>query len=597
MMTAMSRAILGLTLALLLMPSAAAQQPARTLAITHVNVVDVGNGSVSPDMTVLVDEGTITAVLPAARARVPEGARAVDATGKYLIPGLWDMHVHWYDERFLPLFIANGVTGVRQMWGMPLHFGWRERIDSGALVGPRFSIASTIVDGPDPVWPGSIVVRDAAEARAAVRTIKDAGFDFVKVYEQLSREAYFAIADESRKLGIRFGGHVPPAVTAREASDAGQHSVEHLSGVLLASSTAGDDVAAKLAAIWKAQGGKPLEPAVRTALRGLNERVLASYDEKKAAALFATFARNGTWHCPTLVVLRSMSSLDDAVFTSDARLKYMPRSIRASWVPTTDFRLSTRTPEDYAGARREFRKELEIVGAMHRAGVRLIAGTDVLNPFAFPGFSLHDELALLVQAGLTPLDALRAATVNAAEYLGQGTRRGTIGPGKAADLVLLDANPLENIANTTQIASVVLDGRLVDRRRLDTMLADVERIANLKSIAAALQRTLETEGIEAARAQYADLRRREPDAYDFDEGELNLLGYQLLEKKKVDEAIAIFGINAEAFPQSAYAFDSLAESHMVKGDRERAIQHYRRSLELDPRNSNAADMLKKLGGM
>jgi tetratricopeptide (TPR) repeat protein len=232
---------------------------------------------------------------------------------------------------------------------------------------------------------------------------------------------------------------------------------------------------------------------------------------------------------------------------------------------------------------------------MQRAGVELIAGTDVLNPFAFPGFSLHDELALLVEAGLTPLEALQAATVNAAEYLDQRAVGGTIEVGKTADLVVLDANPLDDIANTKRIASVVVDGRLIARGELDAMLSEAERVASLKSIAAVLLRTIEAQGMDAAVAQYRELKQREPDAYEFGEDELNGLGYRLLGEKKLDEAIAIFSLNAEAFPGSANAFDSLGEAYMAKGERDRAIQNYRRSLELEPRNENAVAMLEKLG--
>jgi imidazolonepropionase-like amidohydrolase len=270
---------------------------------------------------------------------------------------------------------------------------------------------------------------------AAVRKIKDGGFDFVKVYERLPREAYFAIAQESQTLGIPFAGHVPRALSAMEASNAGQRSIEHLSGVMYGASALEDQL---------------IDAAARATFRELNERALASYDEKRASALFAAFVRNDTWHCPTLTVLRSMASLDDPAFTSDPRLKYMPSAVRDSWVPKQDFRLSSKGPEDYALDRRVLRKQMELVGAMRRAGVKMIAGTDVLNPFAFPGFSLHDELGLFVDAGL-PLQSLQAATVNAAAYLDQSAVRGTIEPGKSADLVLLDANPLENIANTKRI--------------------------------------------------------------------------------------------------------------------------------------------------
>jgi imidazolonepropionase-like amidohydrolase len=473
----MSRPLFIVAMTVLLTVAPSAQQPAGTLALTHVNVIDVTAGRVNRDMTVTISAGKIAAISPAARARVPAGAQVVDAAGKFLIPGLWDMHVHWYDARLLTLFIANGVTGIRQMWGMPMHFTWREQAKDGAILAPRLSLASTIVDGPNPVWQGSIVVADAEQARAAVRKIKEGGFDFVKVYERLPREAYFAIAQESKTLGIPFAGHVPRAISAMEASNANQRSIEHLSGVLYGASAAEDQLIARRVEAAKSLDGKPIDAAARAMFRELNERALATYDEKKASALFAAFVRNGTWHCPTLTVLRSMASLDDPAFTTDPRLKYMPSAIRDSWVPKQDFRLSSKGPEDYALDRRVLRKQMEIVGAMRRAGVKMIAGTDVLNPFAFPGFSLHDELGLLVDAGLTPLQSLQAATVNAAAYLNQSAVTGTIEPGKSADLVLLDANPLENIANTKRIASVMLNGRLYSRNELDAMLTAAERVA------------------------------------------------------------------------------------------------------------------------
>lgn len=595
----MRHGCLSLTVCLLLTAAAPGQQqgaPGESIAIRNVSVIDVTTGTVRPNVTVTISNGRIAAVDPDARLQAAN-ARAVDGSGKFLIPGLWDMHVHWYDERFLPLFTANGVTGIRQMWGMPVHFDWRERVKAGRLVGPRQYIASTIVDGPNPVWPGSLVVADAAAARPAVEKLQTFGFDFVKVYERLPRDAYFAIAAESKARGLSFGGHVPRAVTALEAAKAGQRSIEHLSDVLVGASSAEEDIRKHFAELFK--GGEAITGipvATRDALLQLNERLLATYDDAKATALFAAFVNQGTWHCPTLTVLRSMASLDDPAFTSDPRLKYMPASIRHAWMPANDARLVTKRPVDYALSRRVFRKNLQVVGAMRRAGVQIIAGTDVLNPFAFPGFSLHDELALLVEAGLTPLEAIQSATVNAAAYAGQSKEVGTIDAGKAADLVLLDANPLENIANTKRIAAVVIGGRLLQRPDLDRALNDVERIANLKSLSDALLPTIETKGVAAAVAQYRDLKTRARDAYEFDEAELNELGYRLLKAKKPAEAVEIFRLNVEAYPKSSNAYDSLAEAYMVSGNRELAIQNYRTSLQLDPRNSNAAAMLKKLGG-
>ena len=466
---------LAAALACAALVTAQGQAPGTPLILSHVNVVDVITGSLQRDVDVTVRDGRIAAVQPAG---AKAGGRIVDATGKFLIPGLADMHVHWYHERSLGLFIANGVTRVRQMWGMPLHLEWRKRIDAGKLLGPRFSISSPIVDGPRPFWPGSISAGDAETAAKAVADIKKGGYDFVKVYSGLTREAYFAIVRAARENGLEVAGHVPIAVSAAEAADAGQTSIEHLTTILISSSSA----EARLRPLLdqRLQKGGNMTQGItadsRAAARELSEQVLATYDEAKAAALFARLAKNRTWQCPTLTVIRSLASLDDAAFTSDARLKYMPREIRDSWDPAKDARTATKSKADYELDRRTLRKYMEIVAAMKKAGVEFLAGTDALNPFAFPGFSLHDELDLLVQSGLTPAEALRAATINPARFLRDDAANGSVAPGKNADLVLLEANPLDSVRNTQRIAAVVVRGRYLDRAELDRMLAAVEKL-------------------------------------------------------------------------------------------------------------------------
>ena len=470
-------ALLIITAALAAQAPPARQPVAPPLLLTHVNVVDVVAGTVRRDQDVVVRGGEIVSVA-AAGAAAPAGARTVDATGKFLVPGLADMHVHWYDERYLGLFIANGVTTVRQMWGFPMHFVWLGRTENGGLLAPRMHIASAIVDGPNPIWPNSTVVDDPADAAKVVAAIKTGGFDFVKVYSRLSKDAFLAIAKAARDNDIPFAGHVPNAVSAGEASDAGQKSIEHMTGILLACSS--DEARLRERAVSLFKGGEAsqgISVERRAALRDLNEALLSTYDAAKASALFAKLAKNGTWMSPTLVVLRSMSSLDDAAFTADPRVKYMPKTLRDGWNPANDPRNATKSAADYAIERRVYKKNLEVLGAMHKAGVRVIAGTDVLNPFAFPGFSLHDELGLLVDAGLSRADALRAATINPAVFMGAEKTAGTIGPGKNADLVLLDANPLDDIANTKRIAAVVARGRFLDRAALDAILANAEKIS------------------------------------------------------------------------------------------------------------------------
>ena len=252
------------------------------------------------------------------------------------------MHVHWYNERYLPLFIANGVTGVRQMSGEEVHHEWRQRMKDGSLAGPRQSIASPIIDGPKPVWEGSVAVADAIQAREAVRGSRKDGADFIKVYTLLPRGAYFAIAEETKKEGIPFGGHVPFAVRLTEASDAGQKSVEHLSGFLLAASSHEEHIQMQLIAAMSSS-----QPYAETSavMRRQSKELRNTFDPKKAAAIDGRLARNHTWQAPTLTVLRAMANFDDPKFTSDARLKYMPHSIREQWNPRNDFRLKQRTAD------------------------------------------------------------------------------------------------------------------------------------------------------------------------------------------------------------------------------------------------------------
>ena len=471
-----------LLILLVILPGLMFAQPkqnpqSKPLVFTHVTIIDATGAPTTPDMTVVIIGDRIAQIGPTKKARTPQNAQVVDASGKFLIPGLWDMHVHWFLKDYLPLFIANGVTGVRQMWGMPMHHMWRTEIDKGTLLSPRMVIASPIVDGPKPIWPGSIAVGSEAEAREAVRKVKQDGADFVKVYSLLPREAYFAIADEAKRQGLPFAGHVPQSVSAAEASDVGQKSIEHLSGILSACSTREDELRQGFKdAFSNLPEGQSLPKPART--RPLIRLMMETFSPEKAAALFARLKRNQTWQCPTMTVLRNIAFIDDPNSRNDPRLKYMPDQVRKMWDPTTDFRFKERTAEDFELARLAYKKQFELVGRMRRAGVEFLAGTDTLNPYCFPGFSLHDELGLLVQAGLTPMESLQTATLNPARFLGKEKDLGTVEKGKLADLVLLDANLLQDINNTKKINAVVVGGKLIPKSELQEMLAQVEAVAN-----------------------------------------------------------------------------------------------------------------------
>lgn len=590
------RKILGLLLLPFLLASWPAQRATssqKPLALTHVTVIDATGGPLKPDFTVVINGNRITGIGDAKSIHVPQGSDVVDATGKFLIPGLWDIHVHWYIKDYLPLFIANGVTGIRQMWGNADHHAWRDQIEKGTLLGPHMVIASPIVDGPKPLWPGSIAVASESEARQTVIQVKKQGADFVKVYSFLPREEYFAIADEAKKQGIPFAGHVPFGVSVEEASDAGQKSIEHLIGIPDSCSTHADQLH-KLTredlAEMIASGNPSLAGGPHVAASGLS--VLDSYSPENCAAVFARFKKNGTWVCPTLATFRIMAMAADPSLLNDARLKYMPRQVRASWDPKTNyiFKMAAMSP---AYAKEQYQYDLRLVAALDRAGVGIIAGTDTLNPFTFPGFSLHDELASYVQAGLTPMAALQTATRNPARFLGREKDFGTVEIGKVADLVLLDANPLEDIRNTTKIAGVVFAGKFFPKGSVQDMLAKAEALASTKSIADALLKTIQDKGADAAIQQYHELKTSQSAEYDFGEEELNGLGYQLIAMKRI-KAIQILKLNVEAYPMSSNAYDSLGEVYMDNGDKELATSAYKKSLELDPSNTNAAEMLKKL---
>lgn len=568
----------------------------RSLVLTHVTVIDTTGGPARVDMTVVITGDRIAEMGKSRATRPPKNAEIVNGNSKFLIPGLWDMHVHWYDKDYLPLFIANGVTGTRQMYGVPMFQQWRKEIEAGQLLGPHMLIPSPIVDGPKPVWPGSIAVANASEGRQAVIQVKQGGADFVKVYSLLSRDAYFAIADESKKQGIPFEGHVPDAVTLEEASNAGQMTVEHLTGVLAAcSSHEAELLKSAQEAVAAIDAGQL--PSVRfwgPEYRERQKLALETYSPQKAETVFAELKKNHTWQCPTLTLLRSMGYSDDPSFANDPRLKYIPRDIVSSWNPKADPFLKDKTAEDWALSKKVFSKDLEVVGAMQRAGVEILAGTDTLNPYCLPGFSLHDELGLLVQSGLTPMQALQAATLNPARFMGRENDLGMVDTGKIADLVLLDANPLDDIGNTRKISAVVFGGKFYSRTSLDEMLAKIETLARRQSVGEVLLKTIqEQNNVEAAIKQYHDLKTTQPTAYDFGESALSDLGERLEEMKRFKEALRIFELNSEENP-SSYTYDSLGEACMTAGDRNCAMTSFKKALELSPSDTNATERLKKL---
>jgi imidazolonepropionase-like amidohydrolase len=468
----MKQMILWIVIPALFGAGCCAQSPSpAALMIEDVTVIDATGAPPQPHRTVVVRDGRIAMIasaLPATNNTVP--ATHVDGKGKFLIPGLWDMHVHmvfgdWFPrgkEVTLPLFIANGITGVRDMGGeLEVLQQWRKEIAAGTLIGPRMLISGPMLDGPQPRFPSSIAIKTPDDGRRAVDDLKRRGADFIKLQSLIPREAVFAIADEAQKQGIPFVGHVPDAVRASEASNAGQKSFEHLIGIF--------------------EGSSPLEDEFLKGPKGPG-KFLSTYDPARAAKLFALLAKNHTWQCPTLVWERGGNLIDQTDFASDTRAKYAPAYWKdVTWKRFTDEIVHEFNTDDLATRKRFVEKELEVVNAMRRAGIPFLAGTDTPpGVYVFPGFSLHEELQRFVAAGFTPMEALQTATLNPAKFLGIEGRLGTIEKGKLADMVLIDANPLDDIRNTQKIAAVIVNGRYFSRADLDQMLAGVQKAATAK---------------------------------------------------------------------------------------------------------------------
>ncbi|WP_194911559.1 amidohydrolase family protein [Catenulispora rubra] len=448
------------------------------LALTHAAVVDPVSGLTRRDTTVLMRGDRIVLTGPSAQVPIPAGATVVDLRGKFVIPGLADMHTHGlaFEQIDPALYVANGVTTVREMAGNALVREWRPKIEAGTLLGPRYTIGSRIIDGFPTIWEPKLLavlsVADAEQGRQAVRQVVGEGADFVKVYSRVSEPALRGIAAESRAQGIRFAGHCPDQVPMEEAAALGQASFEHLFWTLLGSSSREPEIRTRIQQIRLAQGDyagwfQDIHP--------LEMLASGTHSPARAQALYARLAHHRSRQVSTLIMhygLDHARTLDQ----NDPRDRYLPAPSKAGLdYALNDMYLKDRAPADDAGWAALFEHRLRLVGEMHRAGVPIMVGTDTGTPGTVPGFSVHDELRLLVEAGLSARAALYAATVEPADFL--GTASGRVAAGCVADLAVLDANPLQDITNTTKLSGVVVRGRYVGPDERAQLLADVERAA------------------------------------------------------------------------------------------------------------------------
>jgi len=396
--------------------------PAR-LAIQDVTLIDVASGTARPHMTVVIDDGKISRVGIASSIQLPASTRIVAGKDKFLMPGLWDMHVHLYYKQYLPLFVAFGITGVQDMGSdFSRVSAWRDEIEKGAAVGPHIITSGPPVDGgksEDPKLP-LLVARTADQARVAFDQLYKMDVDFIKVLSRLPREAYFALAEQARHWDLRMVGHIPTNVTAQEAVEARQKSLEHMFGITKSVSS-----------------------------------------DAEALKFFERCTLIGTRVDPTLVLWLRMSHIDDTKLMSDPQLQVVPASIRNTWPDVSD---------DPASYKVQIWRIYRLVALAKQAKTEILAVTDTGDPYVVPGAALHGELEQLVEAGLTPREALEAATLAPARFFETEAEMGAIEKGKLADMVLLNGDPLKDIRNVRKVEGVFTHARYYTRQDLDAIL-------------------------------------------------------------------------------------------------------------------------------
>jgi imidazolonepropionase-like amidohydrolase len=556
---------------------AGVSHPSATVVFLHVNVIPMNRAGVLEDQTVVVKDGKIVSVGSAGTTAVPAGAAKINARGQYLMPGLTDAHVHLQTPIEFPLYLANGVTTVFNLSGRPAHLLWRRKTASGEMVGP-----SIFTTGP--------IFERAHKPEEAVRMVDEQaalGYDGVKIYNRVSKEEYPALIAEAKRKNLLLMGHVARAPEFEATLAAGQ-SIAHLEEFTYTFFNPQHD--------------------------DHNSHIV--YDESKIPEAVKLTAASGVFVTPTLAtyatIVQQATDLDQ--FLKNPDLRYDPPWTQASLQPAANRYKNGFDPPSYPRIRTSLAFQRKLVKALADAGVPLLCGTDASDVGPVAGFGIHEELRELVNDGLTPFQALETATVNAARYFRRAEDFGTVEPGRRADLVLLRANPLADIGNTRTIVGVMVRGHWLKERELSRSVSQVPAVyvrrvsevsKQLQADPEAAVRYLEendplnnvggsavaqmvaAQGAEKTRLAIGGIRQKHPNSGLVSEEAVNNLGYNLLGKAKYPEAIAVLRMNAEDFPKSANAWDSLGEALFKSGDVTHAVENYRRALALDAHYGNA----------
>jgi len=554
---------------------ALAQQP--SVAILHVHVIPMDRERVLDDQTVLIANGKIAEIGSSATAKIPPDAKKIDATGKYLIPGLTDAHVHLYSTIEFPLYLANGVTTVFNLDGRPAHLLWRKHAASGELLGPTIFTAGPIVDRR----------HTPEEAVRLVDEQTDAGYDALKVFNHVSKEEYPALIAEAKRRNLLLMGHISRDAGFDLTVQSGQ-SIAHLDEFLYTYFNPQND--------------------------DNNDHIVL--DQAKIPVVAKETASAGIYVIPTLstyaTTVQQATDLDS--FLKNPTLRYLSPWALAQFEPAANRFKNTTSAEQAERMHSALTFQRKLVKTLFDAGVPLMIGTDAPDVGPMAGFGIHDELQELVNDGLTPFQVLQAATVIPARYFRKSSEFGTIETGKRADLVLLEQNPLKNIANTRAISGVMLRGQWLLKEELSQHVEKIPAAYKRKlqqvesdmasNPAAAEQylayhdplRTLATaaivdlfrsQGPEKFHQLVGKMRQANPKSRIASEAGINALGYNFLGQNRYPDAIAVLRMNTNDFPESPNTYDSLAEALFKSGDVAHARAMYAKALKIDPKYVNA----------
>ncbi|MCX6216679.1 amidohydrolase family protein [Spirosoma sp.] len=462
---------------LLITNLALAQKQTVDILIKSGNLIEVRTGNILTKKIIVIRGKTIVGVFDEAQAKNFQAKTIVDAKRKFIIPGLWDMHVHFgggdtlieENKNLFPLYIAHGITAIRDAAAdlSPSVLQWRDEINKGTLAGPTLFTSGPKLEGYKSSWIGDLEVSTPAEVDHMLDSLQGLKVDFVKITDNtITPKIYLYILQKTRKRGMKTSGHVPFALTMDQVSSAGLGSVEHMSYVLKAGSTRDKEVAEKVA-------------AGQLTARVASPMVMQSFDEPTALAVYQRMAKNGTFVVPTLTISRTVAYLDQDNHQQDSYLQYIGQGLKNTYAWRVN-RVAKDSPEAIAERHAVYEKSSSLLPLLHKAGVTIMAGTDsgFLNSYVYPGLGLHHELQYFVKAGLTPLQALQSAIIPGPEFLAKTKQFGGISAGKSADIVLLDKNPLLDISATQAINTVILRGTVYNRTALDTLLADAKKKAS-----------------------------------------------------------------------------------------------------------------------